>query len=164
MLNSSRWRCGSRQRTVSTICHRPFALASAGQWKIAAVPRDDGVDQTTINALLIAESQKRGRNLAARLEHLGCKCWVATTREEVRTLLRQRPFRLVLSTRPITDRGPLMELLKDSQRLVFYSFPVANRFLWIQALPEFVDGEVPRPLGPRDLMSVLGELIAQQNG
>lgn len=56
-----------------------------------------------------------------------------------------------------------MELLKDRERVVFYSFPVANRFLWFQALPEFVDGEVPRPLGARDLMSVLGELIAQQN-
>ena len=119
------------------------------------------MDQAIVNALLIVESQKRGRNFAARLEHLGCKCWVATTREEVRALLRQRPFRLVLRTRLITDRGPLMELLKDSERVVFYSFPVANRFLWFQALPEFVDGEVPRPLGPRDLMRVLAGLIAR---
>lgn len=121
------------------------------------------MDQQIINALLIAESQKRGWNLAARLKLLGCKCWVATTREDVRALLRQHPFQLVLSTRPITDRGPLMELLKDdSQRVVFYSFPVAKRFLWFQALPEFVDGEVPRPLGTRELMSLLEGLAARR--
>lgn len=119
------------------------------------------MDQVTINALLIAESQEGGWKFAVRLKHLGCKCWVATTGEEVRALLRQHPFPLVLSTRPITDRGPLMELLKGSERLVLYSFPVANRFLWFQALPELVDGEVPRPLGPRDLMSVLESLIAR---
>jgi hypothetical protein len=121
------------------------------------------VDQRIINALFIAESQKQGWNLAARLKHLGCKRWVATTREEVRALLRQHPFQLVLSTRPITDRGPLMELLRDdSERAVFYSFPVANRFLWFQALPEFVDGEVPRPLEACELMSLLEGLVARR--
>ena len=155
MQNSSRRCCGMEAQ--SRRCAPP--RASAGTRKSGTVPRGRRVDGTTINALLVVESQRRGRNFAARLERLGCKCWVATTREEVRVLLRERPFRLVLSTRPVTDRGPLMDLLKDSERAVFYSFPVANRFLWFQALPEFVDGEVPRPLGPRDLMSILAGLI-----
>ena len=161
MQNSRRWRCGIEAEDSLDDLPPATHVGERRPWNIGNSSERRRVRQTTINALLVAESQRWGRNFATRLERLGCKCWVATTREEVRVLLRQRPFRLVLSTRPVTDRGPLMELLKDSERVVFYSLPVADKFLWFQALPELVDGEVPQPLRPRDLMSVLDELIAR---
>jgi hypothetical protein len=117
------------------------------------------LDRTAINALLIAESHRSWRNFVGRLECLGYKCWVASTMEEARVLLRQRPFRLVLSTRPVTNRGPLMELLREPERAVFYSFPVADSFVWFQAAPAFVDGEVPRTLRLSELMIVLEGLV-----
>jgi hypothetical protein len=142
---------------------RRFMLAArVYEWgpnaKVGSSSEERKVDLTRINALLIAESHRGWRNFVARLERLGYNCFVATL-EEVRVLLRQRPFRLVLSTRPVTNRGPLMELFREPGRAVFYSFRLVDRFVWFQAVPEFADSEVPRTLRLSDLMVVLERLI-----
>lgn len=52
-----------------------------------------------------------------------------------------------------------MELLREPGRAVFYSFRLADRFVWFQAVPEFADGQVPRTLRLSDLTIVLEKLI-----
>jgi hypothetical protein len=113
-----------------------------------------------MNALLISESQRGCWHLARHLEQLGCSCWFASTAEEVPTLLGQRPFRLVLSTRPVTERGPFMQVLRGPDRFVFYSFPIKDSCLWFQAVPEILQGPRARALRPSEFMSILDDVIA----
>src|SRR5262245_8818454 len=64
-------------------------------------------DLQTQNVLFICDNRQGCRHLADHLEHLGCDCWFAFSTEELQVLLSQRPFRLVLSTRPVTEHGSL---------------------------------------------------------
>jgi len=91
------------------------------------------VEPSRVNVLLIGESEQACRHLAKRLEKRGCRCWFASRLEDVRLLLDQRPFQLVLSSRPVTQKSGLMELFSRAACSVFYSYPVEDSCLWLQA-------------------------------
>jgi len=112
-----------------------------------------------MNVLLIGDGQRAWWHLAMHLEQRGCKCWFASTIDELRVLLKQQSFRLVLSAHPVTDRGPLMDLLQDPERYVFYSFPVENSCLWFQAIPS---SSMVSALRPATFMSILDSLFASR--
>ena len=114
-----------------------------------------------MDVLLIGESHRGYWNLDQTLERLGCHCVLASTNEEVRTLLKLGTFPLVLSTRPVTKGSPLMELLRAPNRLVFYSFPVEDGCLWFQAVPEVDAGPRVAALRPGELMDVLIDFTAR---
>lgn len=115
-------------------------------------------DGDAMNVLLIGDSERVCWHLARHLEKLGCGCWFASTPAEIRTLLERFAFRLVLSTRPVTEGSPLMEALRGPERTVFYSYPVEDGCLWFQAIPEVPDGRRFSALRPSEFMSVLANL------
>jgi hypothetical protein len=117
-----------------------------------------------LEVLLICECQLGVSHLAQKLEQLDCSCSFARNTVEVRALLENHPFPLVLSTRPITERSDFMRLLRRTSCTVFYSFPIEDGYLWFQALPE---PSGPRPtsaLRPNEFMSVLTDLIGRLRG
>ena len=111
-----------------------------------------------LDVLLINKGQQGWSHLAMQLEQLGCQCWFASTPEDIRALLDRHPFRLILSTRPVTEGSVLMQLLRGPERSVFYSFPVENGCLWFEAFPEssLAAGSAFRP---SEFMSILSDLI-----
>jgi hypothetical protein len=56
-----------------------------------------------------------------------------------------------------------MGLLCRTNCTVFYSFPVEDGYLWLQALPE-PSGPQPTVLRPSEFMSVLTEIIGRLRG
>ena len=113
------------------------------------------MEESRVNVLLIGESEQACRHLARRLEKRGCRCWFASRLEDVRLLLSQRSFQLILSSRPVTQKSGLMELFSRSACSVFYSYPVEDSCLWLQAardgqacfgLPALRPGEFARAL------------------
>jgi len=114
-----------------------------------------------MNALFIGQSQHAWWHLAMHLEGRGCSCWFASTNEELRVLLSQRPFHFVFSARPVTEGGALMDLLQAPERSVFYSFPVEDGCLWFQAVP---GASRTPPLRPSEFMSTLNGLLVSQVG
>jgi hypothetical protein len=116
------------------------------------------VSEGLLDVLLINKGQQRLCHLAMQLEGLGCHCWFASTAEEIRALLDRHPFRLILSTRPVTEWSVLMELLRGPERSVFYSFPVENGCLWFKAFSEssLARGSAFRP---GEFMRTLNDLI-----
>lgn len=115
-----------------------------------------------MNALFIGESRRVWWHLAGHLEKRGCTCWFAASNEELRVLLSQRPFRLVLSARPVTKGGPLMHLLQAPERFVFYSFPVEGSCLWFQAIPEISNVSQVSALRPSEFKSILNALLGPE--
>lgn len=113
-----------------------------------------------LDVLLVGGSRQGWWRLAQHLEQMECHCWFALTAENVRDLLAQRRFRLILSARPVTEGSNLMELLRAPERTVFYSFPVENGCLWFRAMPEIIRGEHPSTLRPGEFISVLDEAVA----
>ncbi len=116
--------------------------------------------ETRLDVLLISETQRNWSHLIGNLEQRGCDCWCASTNDKIRVLLGQRPYRLVLSTRPVTEHSPLMQLLRAPGRFVFYSFPIEDGFLWFQAIPEILHGPRMLTLRPGEFMRVLDDVIA----
>jgi len=88
-----------------------------------------------VNVLLICE-RPQGVTHLAQSEQLGCSCTFARSTGEVSSLLENQSFRLVLSTRPVTEGSVLMSLLRRTSCIVFYLFPIEDGYLWFQALPE----------------------------
>jgi hypothetical protein len=113
-----------------------------------------------LDVLLVGGSRQGWWRLAKHLEQLECHCSLALTTEDVRQLLFQCRFRLILSARPVTERSGLMELLKAPQRAVFYSFPVEHGCLWFQAMPETTRGEHVSMIRPSEFIGVLDEAVA----
>lgn len=101
----------------------------------------ENMEQDLLDILIIGENQQRCCHLIKALEQLKCRCWFASEAEEIRVALDRHNFRLVLSTRPVTDGGALMLLLCKPRRTVFYSIPVENGCLWFRAFPEIVAGQ-----------------------
>jgi hypothetical protein len=118
------------------------------------------MEQGAANVLLIGENEQSWCHLAQRLGHLGCRPWFASTTEEVRALIDQHSFRLILSTRPVTNRSPLIQMV-EPECSVFYSVPVEDGCLCFQAAPESLSGSRLSALRPREFMSVLSSLIAE---
>jgi hypothetical protein len=112
-----------------------------------------------LDVLLIGGSRRGWWHLARHLEQLACRCWFALTAEEVRDLLVQRRFRLILSARPVTEGSNLMELLRAPDRIVFYSFPVESGCLWFRAMPEMVSGQRLFSLRPYEFIGILDEAV-----
>lgn len=115
-----------------------------------------------MNVLVICDNRQGCWHLAGRLEQLGCSCWFASSNEEIRAVLAQRPFRLVVSTQPVTERGSLMRTLQAPDRLVFYSLPVEQGCLWFQAIPEISEGPRASALRPSEFMSILTNLVISE--
>jgi hypothetical protein len=115
-----------------------------------------------MNVLFICSNRQGCWYLAKHLEQLGCHCWFASSIEELPVLLSQRPFRLVVSTRPVTEQGSLMPLLQAPGRFVFYSFPVEDGCLWFQALPETSTGLCKSALRPSEFLGILDDLIKSE--
>jgi hypothetical protein len=119
------------------------------------------MDRTSLDVLLISENQSGCCLLVKALERLKCRCWFASTAEEIRVLLKRLPFRLVLSTRPVTERSALTLLLRAPGRIIFYSIPVEDGCLWFRAFPEIVAGQRLSALRPGEFMKALNDLIAR---
>lgn len=113
-----------------------------------------------LDVLLIGGSRRGWWHLAQHLEQLACRCWFALTAEQVRDLLVQHRFRLILSARPVTEGSNLMELLRSPERTVFYSFPVENGCLWFRAMPEIISGQRVFSLRPNEFIGILDEAVA----
>lgn len=99
------------------------------------------MEQDLLDILIIGENQQRCCHLIKALEQLKCRCWLASEAAEIQAALDRHNFRLVLSTRPVTDGGALLLLLCKPNRTVFYSIPVENGCLWFRAFPEIVAGQ-----------------------
>ena len=138
-------------------------------------PREAGYGSTSViasrisrmglkqmNVLFICNNRQACWYLARHLEQLGCNCWFASSNEELRVLLGQRPFRLVVSTRPVTERSSLMRLLQAPERFVFYSFPVEDGCLWFQAIPEGSTGPRVSALRPSEFLGILDSLVGSR--
>lgn len=116
------------------------------------------MEQCAVNVLLIGENEQGWWHLAKRLGHLGCRAWFASTTEEVRSLMAQHPFRLILSTRPVTKWNPLMQMV-ESECNVFYSIPVEHSCLWFQAAPDAAPSRRVSGLRPGEFMRFLNNLL-----
>jgi len=119
------------------------------------------MDHNGLDVLFIGESKQSFWHLAGYLQQRGFHCTFASTMEEVRFFLGQCPARLVLSARPVTDRGPLLELLRAPDRFVFYSVPVEDSCLWFQAIPDFLHGAYESALRPSEFMQILDDIVAR---
>ena len=117
-----------------------------------------------LEVLLICEGPQGITYLANKLEQLHCSCSFARNVAEIEALLENHPFRLVLSTRPVTEGGVLMRLLCRTSCIVFYSFPIEDGCLWFQALPESSGQHLMSVLRPNEFMSVLTDLIGRLRG
>lgn len=114
-----------------------------------------------LDVLLVSENQRTCCYLVEALERMSCRCWFASTAEEIRALFKRHPFRLVLSTRAVTEQSALTPLLKGSRRTVFYSVPVENGYLWFRAFPEIVAGQRLYGVRPGEFMKNLNDLVAR---
>jgi hypothetical protein len=119
------------------------------------------MDRSSLDVLLISEDQRLCGELGEALERLNCRCWFASTAEEIRVLLQRRPFRLVLSMRPVTERSALAPLLQGPGRTIFYSVPVDGGCLWFRAFPEIVGGERLSAVRPGEFVKVLSDFITR---
>jgi len=117
-----------------------------------------------LKVLLICECRLGVSQLAQKLEQLDCSCSFARNAAELRALLQNHSFPLVLSTRPITARSDFMRLLCRTSCIVFYSFPIEDGYLWFQALPEPSGRQPTSVLRPSEFMSVLTDLIGRLRG
>jgi hypothetical protein len=117
-----------------------------------------------LDVLLICERPQGITHLARRLEQLDCSCSFAHNTREVSSLLENHSFRLVLSTRPVTEGSVLMRLLCRTSCIVFYSFPIEGGYLWFQALPEPCGRQPGSVLRPSEFMSILTALIGRLRG
>jgi hypothetical protein len=118
------------------------------------------MEDRALNVLLIGENEQSWWHLTHCLGHLGCRSWFASTIEQVRFLISQHPFRLILSTRPVTGRSPLMQMVRP-ECSVFYSIPVEDSCLWFKATAEALPSPCFSALRPREFMSVLCDLISE---
>lgn len=119
----------------------------------------ENMEQDLLDTLIIGENQQRCCNFVKALESLKCRCWFASTTEEIRVVLDRHNFRLVLSTRPITEGNALMLLLCKPKRTVFYSIPVENGCLWFRAFPEIVAGQRLSAIGAGAFKRLLTDVI-----
>ncbi len=117
-----------------------------------------------LDVLLICECRQGIGHWAQKLEQLNCSCLFARNAVEVRALLENHSFPLVLSTRPITERSDFMCLLRRTSCIVFYSFPIEDGSLWFQALPEPSGRQPKSVLRPSEFISVLTDLIGRLRG
>ena len=117
-----------------------------------------------LNVLLICESRQGIGHWAQKLKQLDCSCLFARNAVEVRALLENHSFPIVLSTRPITERSDFMRLLCRTSSIVYYSFPIEDGYLWFQALPEPSGRQATSVLRPNEFMSVLTDLIGRLRG
>jgi hypothetical protein len=118
------------------------------------------MEQGDVNVLLIGESERSCWQMARHLEQRGCRWWFASTIKEVQSLLDERGFRLVLSTRPVTQGSRLLELFSGFDSSVFYSYPIEDSCLWFQAAPDGRDCRRMSAFRPSEFMSVLDQIIA----
>ena len=136
-----------------------FPLRAAG---LIAIQTRSGepMNQGLLDVLLIGENPRGWTHLSKTLEHLGCHCWFASTVEEVRALIDRLPIRVVLSSRPITEPGALMKLLRAPERSIYYSCPVEDGCLWFRAFPEIVAAERMAGVRASEFVRTLKKLIA----
>jgi hypothetical protein len=119
------------------------------------------MDRRLLDVILISENQRICGELGDALERLSCRCWFASSAEEIRALLQRHAFRLVLSMRPVTEQSDLASLLKGPGRTIFYSVPVDGGCLWFRAFPEIVAGERLSAVRPGEFLRVLSDFIAR---
>jgi len=119
------------------------------------------MEQSGVNVLLIGESERGCWQLAKRVEERGCRWWFASTISDVRSLLDERPFHLVLSTRPVTQGSAIMKLLHGSTCSVFYSYPIEDSCLWLQAAHDGQACLKAPVLRPGEFASALDEMVME---
>jgi hypothetical protein len=152
----------ARRFAASNESGKEPATEAGPEWHWSFDPGHRAWTQRKMNALFIGESQRAWWRIARRLEQRGCNCWFASTNEELRALLSQRSFYLVLSAHPVTEGGPLMDLLQAPERFVFYSFPIEDSCLWFQAIPEISNVSPVSALRPSEFMSILDALLTSE--
>jgi len=119
------------------------------------------MERNGVNVLLVGENEQGCWHLMRRFEQRGCQCWFANGSDEVRSLLAARPFRLVVSTRPVSQANPLMNLLRGSDCSLFYSYPIEDSCLWLQPIR---DGQLclnAPSLRPSEFMGLLDKLVTE---
>jgi hypothetical protein len=151
---------------LSLTCLTGLALIlpplSTGCWaknSTYAEAPEDNMERGRLNVLLIGESERGWGQLSRHLEHLGCHCWFASTMKEIGALLESVAFRLVLSSRPVTEGSALMGLLSRPDRGVFYSYPVESSCLWFEAAPHGRSRLRSSALRPSEFTSALNNLV-----
>lgn len=118
------------------------------------------MERTSLDVLLVSEDKQDCWHLVRQFERRGWRCWFATTTEEVKVLFDARSFRLVLSTRPVTQAHPLMALLRGSDCSLFFSYPIEDSCLWIQPIRDGQESFQTPALRPSEFMSLLDRLGA----
>ncbi len=119
------------------------------------------MESVGVNVLLIAGSERGCWQLARGLEERGCRWWFASTINDIRSLLNERSFHLVLSTRPLTQGSAIMELLNGSACSVFYSYPIEDSCLWLQAAYDGRACAQPPVLRPSEFASALDQMVKE---
>jgi len=119
------------------------------------------VGRGRLNVLLIGESERGWGQLTRHLERLGCYCWFASTIKEIGPLLESVAFRLVLSSRPVTEGSALMGLLSRPGCVVFYSYPVEGSCLWFEAASDRRGRLNSSALRPSEFTSTLDNLVVE---
>jgi hypothetical protein len=119
------------------------------------------MDRDFVNVLLIGESERGCKDLARRLEKRGCRWWFASTTNDIRSLLEKRPFHLVLSTRPVVPGTTIMELLNGFACNVFYSYPIEDSCLWLQAAQHGQACTKAPVLRPGEFASALDRMVRE---
>lgn len=124
----------------------------------SASPKETIVDPEVMNVLLVSNIETGAGYLRQQLESRGCRCWGATSTEELTAMVGRQSFDLILSTSWLPD--PVLRKLMDSKSTVFFSYPVRNGCWWLPVLergrhclgePRFTRKRVrgfDRPLAP----------------
>ena len=117
------------------------------------------MEQTCVNVLLIRQNDQDCWHLVRQFERRGWHCWFADSLDGVQSLLDERSFHLVLSTRRRVRIQALMALLQGSDCTLFYSYPIEDSCLWLQPMRHGQEC-IPTPvLRPSEFMSSLDELV-----
>jgi hypothetical protein len=119
------------------------------------------MERGRLNVLLIGESERGWGQLTRHLEQLGCHCWFASTIKEIGVVLESVAFRLILSSRPVTEGSALMGLLSRPDCGVFYSYPIESGCLWFEAAPERRGRLKSSALRPSEFTITLDNLIVE---
>lgn len=98
----------------------------------AASPKETVVGPEVMNVLLVSNMETGAGYLRQQLESRGCRCWSATSTEELSAMVDRQSFDLILSTSWLPDR--VLGKLADSKSTVFFSYPVRNGCWWLPVL------------------------------
>jgi hypothetical protein len=84
--------------------------------------------------LVVTKRHGESFHLCEQLARHGCRCWFASSADEIVRLLDDRSFDLVLST--IWLQGCVVAKLADSRSTAFFAHPLRNGCWWLPVLDQ----------------------------